>query len=387
MRCLALSLLSVALSAQTLPDGAALMKQSQEAVKRFHSLQFVSSGVMEMGPSTKINTETVTAMVPPGKSRIEVKTMGMTMVTISDGDTTWVYNVTAKQYVKKNAALGTAALMAAIGMSNMPDMTKVKTTEKTVGEETIEVDGQKHDCWIVESRMPEVDLPGPQGAKMTDAVSRLWIDKKLLVDLKSSISMQVQSNQMPQAMEIHMLTVKKDLKIDQPVADSLFQFTPPADAKEVESVMGAALAKVNLAGQAAPDFEMKGIDGKTYSLESLKGKPVLLDFWATWCKPCSASMPLVEKLYATYKDQDLVVLAVNSGEEADAVAAFLKTSPLAYPVVLSGDSGIVAAYQVTAYPTFVMIGREGKIAAHEIGFGGESVLAGMAEKAGLKPHK
>src|SRR5271157_1966416 len=392
LRWIAIPVLAIAsLWAQQLPDGAALVKQSQEAVKRFHSLQFVSTGTMEMGPNMKMTMETTTAMVNPGKSRSEIKVQGIAMITVSDGETTWIYNAFAKQYVKKNAALGTAGLMAAMGMPNMPDFSKIKTTEKTIGEETIEVDGQKHDCWIVESRIGEMALPGAQGGKMTDALTKLWIDKKLLLDLQSNISMQVQSEQLPEPMEIHMSMVKKDLKIDQPVADSLFQFTPPADAKEVETIMGGAMsgamAKADLTGKAAPAFEVKSLDGKSYSLESLKGQPVLLDFWATWCGPCRKSMPVLEKLHETYKDQDLVVLAVNTGEDRDTVAEFLKKSPMAWPAVLSGESGILEAYQVSAYPTFVMIGRDGNVAAYEVGYGGESVLMAMAEKAGLKAPK
>jgi thiol-disulfide isomerase/thioredoxin len=379
--------LATSLGAQQLPDGAVLMKQTQQAVKRFHSLQFANNMTMEMGPSMKMIMESNTAMVNPGKTRSETKVQGTTMLTVSDGETTWIYNSMAKQYVKRNAALGSAAIFAAMGMPNMPDFTKMKTTEKTIGEETIEIDGQKHDCWIVESRIGEMELPGAQGARMTDAVSKIWIDKKLSLDLQSNISMKVQMAQLPEPMEVHMQMVKKDLKIDQPVAESLFQFTPPADAKEVETLMGATLTKADLTGKTAPAFEVKGLDGKAYSLESLKGKPVLLDFWATWCGPCRKSMPLLEKLHAAYKDQGLVVLAVDTGEDRNTVAEFLKTSPMPYPAALSGESGILEAYQVSAFPTFVMIGRDGKVVAHEIGFSGEATFNGIAQKAGLTPPK
>jgi len=110
---------------------------------------------------------------------------------------------------------------------------------------------------------------------------------------------------------------------------------------------------------------------------------VLLDFWATWCVPCRASMPSVERISQEYKDQGLVVLGVDTGEDRDTVQQFLQKTPMAYPAVLAGESGILEAYKVTAFPTFVLIGRDGKIAAYEVGFGGEGVLRGMLEKAGL----
>jgi thiol-disulfide isomerase/thioredoxin len=92
-------------------------------------------------------------------------------------------------------------------------------------------------------------------------------------------------------------------------------------------------------------------------------------------------MPSVEKIYAEYKDRGLVALAVNTGEERQLVDAFVNKTPFAYPVALSGESGILEAYQVTAYPTFVLIGPDGKVVAHEIGFNGEQMLRRMIGKA------
>jgi thiol-disulfide isomerase/thioredoxin len=183
-----------------------------------------------------------------------------------------------------------------------------------------------------------------------------------------------------------MTIVTKDLKIDQPIADSLFTFTPPADAKEVKELAlfrGPSL-KGELAGKDAPPFEVKDLDAKAYSLNSLKGKPVLLDFWATWCAPCRKSMPVVEKLYGEYKERGLVVLSINTGEDRALVKEFLQKNPLGTPAPLSGDSGILEAYKIQAYPTFVMIGRDGKVAAEQVGFGGEGSLRSLLAQAGFE---
>lgn len=382
-------LLAASLAGQTqpLPDGAALMKQSQAAMKAFHSLQFSSDMTMEMGNGMKMSVTGGTAMVNPGKTRTETKVMGMTMLMVSDGETSWIYNSSNKQYVKKHAALGPAAIFSALGMSNVPDFSKVQTEQKTIGADSLDVDGQKHECWIVESHMGEMEVPAAPGAKMTGAVSKTWLDRKLLIALKADFALKMQMPQMPDPVEMHMVMTLKDLKIDQPVAESLFQFTPPADAREVDNMMGAAMVKADLAGKPAPAFSVKSLDGATYSLESLKGKAVLLDFWATWCSPCRQSMPVLEKLHRTYKDQGLVVLAVDTGEDRDTVAEFLKKSPVPYASALSGDSGIMEAYRVSAFPTFVMIGRDGKVVALEVGYAGEDVLAAMPVKAGLEAAK
>ena len=151
--------------------------------------------------------------------------------------------------------------------------------------------------------------------------------------------------------------------------------------KELALVAGQ---RANLTGKEAPAFELMGLGAKAYSLAALKlkGKPVLLDFWATWCIPCRKSTPVLEKLFEEYKDRGLVILGVNAGEERETVEAFLKNTPLGYPAVLSGESGILEAYQVTSYPTFVLIGRDGIIVAHEVGFGGEPCAPRHGRKSG-----
>lgn len=92
-------------------------------------------------------------------------------------------------------------------------------------------------------------------------------------------------------------------------------------------------------------------------------------------------MPALEKIAREMKTSDLVILGVDTGEDREVVEKFLKQNPLAYPAVLSGKSGILESYEVTAYPTFILIGRDGKIVANEVGFGGEDQLRRMIDKA------
>jgi outer membrane lipoprotein-sorting protein len=99
-----------------------------------------------------VATTTEVAYLNPGKTRMETKTEGVTILDVSDGETTWVYNSSAKQYVKIPAAQGPGAILAAMGV-NMPDASSIHTSYKTTGEETIEVDGQEHECWVVEIRI------------------------------------------------------------------------------------------------------------------------------------------------------------------------------------------------------------------------------------------
>jgi thiol-disulfide isomerase/thioredoxin len=115
---------------------------------------------------------------------------------------------------------------------------------------------------------------------------------------------------------------------------------------------------------------VQGSDGRPYSAWSLKGKPVLLAFWNAGSLPCRMSAPALGKIYEEYQDRDLLILGVDMGEDAQ----------VRFPTVLSGDSGILGVYQVTTYPTFVLIGRDGRVVAHEVGFSGETTLREMLEK-------
>jgi thiol-disulfide isomerase/thioredoxin len=391
---LLLSLACAQAFGQQLPDADSLMKQVADAAKRYHSLQFVSENTSETasggGKPFKMVSKVTETHVTPGKSRIESSTAGMTVLVVSNAEFTYVYSSSKKEYVKIPAGLGPAGMMSAMGMK-LPDLDSIHQSYKTLRDETLEIDGVKHDCWVLEDNIGDMAVPLPQGdtppAKATGVAMTMWVDKKLLITLQTFVSMKMEFPNTPtpdmRTMEMHQTTLVKNLKIDQPVDESLFTFTPPEGAKEVKelSFASAALPKADLTGKDAPAFEIRGLDGKLYKSTALRGKTVLLDFWATWCVPCRQSIPSVEKIYAEYKDRGLMALAVNVEEAPDVVEAFVKKAPFAYPVVSSGESGIVDAYKVTAYPTFVLIGPDGKVVAHEIGFGGEQMLRRMIGKA------
>jgi len=376
------------LSAQQYPDGEALTKQAEDILKKLHSIEYKEESTTETaigGQSIKMTTVITSAMVAPAKSRMETKAQGVTMLIVSDGETTWMYSSVGNQYTRKPVAVSTQGIIESMGMSDfMPNMADMHVTSKTTGEEPVVIDGQKHDCWVVHSDIGALELPAAaRGAKISGGTMTNWIDKQLGIDLQSDSSMKIS---MPGGIltEVHVKGVKKDLHIDIPIADSTFAFTPPEGAREVDklSLFPAIAVAPDLAGKPAPEFSLQTVDGEPYGLAALRGKPVLLDFWATWCGPCRKAMPSMEKIYSEYKDR-LTVLGVDAGEEHDIVAEFLKKTPLAYPAVLSGKSTVLKDYQVKGYPSFVLIDANGKIADYQVGFGGEEMLRGMLEKVGL----
>ena len=131
-------------------------------------------------------------------------------------------------------------------------------------------------------------------------------------------------------------------------------------------------AKLLPAGTTAPNFTLSKLDGSVVSLASLKGKVVLVDFWATWCPPCRESMPVIENIYRSLKPQGLVVLSVNTSDNHDAMQTFLAAHP-EYTTTMLFDPNrhpqeIGDFYQVTGIPTLYVLDKQGKVAASFVGY-------------------
>lgn len=149
----------------------------------------------------------------------------------------------------------------------------------------------------------------------------------------------------------------------------------------------AAVAAAPQAGFPAPDFTLKTAEGQTYTLSELKGQAILVNVWATWCPPCKAEMPAIEKMYNEYKEQGFVVLAVNSTFQDNPlnIAPFTTEYGLTFPILLDETSDVSRAYQVRSLPSSYFINRYGTIT--EVVIGGpmsEALLRTRIEEA-LKP--
>ncbi|HSP21696.1 MAG TPA: redoxin domain-containing protein [Planococcus sp. (in: firmicutes)] len=123
-------------------------------------------------------------------------------------------------------------------------------------------------------------------------------------------------------------------------------------------------------GQAAPDFELTSLDGEAVRLSDYRGKKVILNFWATWCPPCKAEMPHMQKFYEANKDKGIEVLAVNltsidKGEES--VHAFVEEFGLTFPIPMDRDGTLGPQYQAVTIPTTYIIDTEGIIQKKIVG--------------------
>lgn len=239
------------------PDGAALLAGSEAVLQQHHSYQFsedISVQIKMPGPpqGPMEFTGTVQAVNPDranpagaikglgankgnkGKMRLEVKAGGADgILVISDGSTTWMYMPLFQQFTRTpQQSEGLQNLTDMIGLAGMPDVAKETGNAKVIRSEQIDIDGEPHDCWVVQNRMDKFPLPAQPGAEILDPLFTYWIDKTLGFAVKTSMSMKVQTAAGGPLVESLMETLTHSIKFDPDLPDSLFVFTPPPGATE-----------------------------------------------------------------------------------------------------------------------------------------------------------
>lgn len=133
-------------------------------------------------------------------------------------------------------------------------------------------------------------------------------------------------------------------------------------------VLAGMGAKPPLVGGPAPPFTLPDLEGKPVSLEQFHGRPVLLNFWATWCEPCKKEMPEIQSAYDTHRADGFVVLAIDFGETPEAAAKFVRKMGLTFPVLIDRKVTVASTYGIVSLPVTFLVDREGVI--QERFFGG-----------------
>ena len=123
------------------------------------------------------------------------------------------------------------------------------------------------------------------------------------------------------------------------------------------------------AGFAAPDFTLDTLDGGPLTLAEMRGQPVVLNLWASWCLPCRSEMPAIEKAYQRYKDAGLMVIGLNmtSQDSESDVRAFVQEFGLTFPIVLDRDGSVQSRYQLLGLPSTYFIDQKGIIRSVVVG--------------------
>jgi peroxiredoxin len=240
-------------------------------------------------------------------------------------------------------------------------------------------------------------------AKQKDIDWELWVDEgeqPLVRKMKVDISRVLAAQGAPSGAQGMDTEVFSKWTVNQPVDAAQFSFTPPAGAKTIEQYQAEESKRQSqshpLVDRPAPDFSLPLLAGGQMKLSDSKGKQVVvLDFWATWCPPCQAELPVINKLLAGYKDKGVLFVAVNQGEEAAKVRTFLQSIHIEPTVALDAQSSAGQLYRVSGIPQTVIIDKQGIVRAVYTGYGPgmedtikkqlDEILAGGAPAAGGSP--
>lgn len=325
----------------------------------------------------------------PGKMRMEIDHEALGVLVVSDGEATWSYFAAFGEYKKETvvpvrpgiseAAEGAEGGAAPKTVGNFLsyymsfDLAGVST--RSIGGEKVAWKSGEVKCEVVEMTYSQ---PDPLAATL--GPDTLWIDPQNALVLRSVHNMASEAHEMP--MKTRIVLEYDVLDMDTQASDSLFVFTPPAGAKLVDE-LSIGEPSSDLVGKPALDFKLDALDGKTYRLENLRGKVVLIDFWATWCPPCRKELPAIEKIYREYGEKGLVVLAVTSEPERVA-ASFIEKHGYTFPVLIDAEQTAYDLYAVRSIPVVIVIDRQGRISAHVTGQRDESELVSAILGAGIE---
>lgn len=168
----------------------------------------------------------------------------------------------------------------------------------------------------------------------------------------------------------------RNIKLDQDIANRQFEYAPPKDALAFSGINPKELLAT---GEIAPEINVQDVHGNHITLSSLKGKTVVLEFWATWCWPCNQSLPFVDKIAEKYKDRNVVAVAVAINDSRHGFNEWVKKHhynhiQFAYCPDSTSETGLPALYRVSATPTTYVIDPTGHIVSGGSGFNGDIAL-------------
>ncbi|MDR3728057.1 MAG: TlpA disulfide reductase family protein [Terracidiphilus sp.] len=364
-------------SAQSVPSPSGLEILERAAQHYADAKSYYLESVEERNSSSEYmrnwnKTVLIAAEAPGGKYYYEGRSNMGGGLKVADGQTVWTYRAGEHRYTakpessenvgkQKPAPMQEGPILQAKNLRRMlADWADSVKSADRLPDETLLVEGKPVLCQMV--HVTSADLKRSRPSNRLERT--IWIDREHNTVLKmverGQSTMLMGPASIPE--EVEMTTWYAHTVLDGPLRDSLFTFNPPSDAHLIADFpdqtgsMGASMA-----GDPAPPLKLKSADGKVVPLESFRGHPVLLDFWATWCGPCVVMLPQISKIYQEGKDKGLVLLGVDQDEDATAAAGFLAKKGYAWSNFHDGDGEIEKLMGATPLPRVVLVDAQGQI--------------------------
>jgi peroxiredoxin/outer membrane lipoprotein-sorting protein len=316
-----------------------LLRQTAETYRHLPVSYFEAVSTKTL-TTAKTEVRTVTqekiSWAPPSKIRVEFDGPGESSLLIADGVSEWIVYPKANEYENYPQHQGAIRRGA---LSRYIQLDSIRGDPSIVGFEYVQGAG----CSVVRIVLDH------------GVTQQLWIDSTTHLVRRDTIDE-------GKSKEETLFTVTR---LGEPAPPDSFNYDPAATNAKNRSELAKA-APETLIGMAAPDFSLRDLDGRTVDLRALRGQPVLLDFWATWCGYCREALPSVELLHRGLKDR-LAVFGIDN-EEPELAREYLQKYGYTLRTLVDRKDQAVSLYHVSGWPTTVLIDRDGKIAFYGEGF-------------------
>jgi thiol-disulfide isomerase/thioredoxin len=388
---------------QEQPDAASLLKAASHnysQAKQYH-IEVRLSEESKSDLSGNWSNSFQTAIVgPDGRYRFEARGAGNSWLQVSNGTNEWIYNATTQEYVQKHPSTDRKPShfgkdewsyeeMGLVDAQDIPahvaeEIGSVRNPE-FAGSEVISVGNSDFDCFVVRGPRKYQSGRPPD----TTGEVKFWVEKssnyirKIEEHWEGELVVDDRSHYTRANVEIYPVV---DL-MDSGVPPTLFEFQAPPGAKLVANFKNRhnfqTKQRSHLVGTIAPELNLRSADGRVVTLSSMRGKPALIEFWATWCGPCVDAFPKLEQLYSRAASQGIVVITVDEDEQPEKADAFLAAHRQSSWSNYHDDGEINRSLPGDGLPQFVLIDASGKIVYATSGFD-EHELRGAIGRLGAK---
>jgi thiol-disulfide isomerase/thioredoxin len=389
--CVLLLALALPQSAQTAPRPDALALLTEVSQRYADAKSYHIEAVEERTSSNELQRSwqktLLTAIVmPDGRYRYEGRSGFGSAIVVSDGTTQWRYHMMENRYTRAAAAKyppqgqpipyeENPAFSASEFVQELGGAAHRLKAARYLPDETISVGDRQIECYVV--RYSSQDFKTRKSDYQEERT--VWIDRSRGLVVKTFTRAEAYMFVSSQAhIPIHQETtvMYPVAKLDQKEPASSFNFVPPPGAEFIAEFpnpfsKGGRVGEDDLTGKAAPELELKSTDGKITKLSTLRGKPVFLEFWATWCGPCVELLPDLAKLYAETQKQGLAWISIDNDEDPKDVADYLSKKQLSmpWPNFHDEDGALGKAFHRFGIPLGVLIDKDGKITFYQSGYG------------------
>jgi thiol-disulfide isomerase/thioredoxin len=393
-------------AAASKPDAATMLQQIGKKYAEAKCYHIEAVQVLETkGEFTNDwHKSNLTAIVAPGnRYRFEGRTQFGSPLKVSDGKTETDYHPDFHEYTQQPAPESVPVQLKGSTYEEqfglLPAMLLLKNLFRSINDlhfpsyvqdDTLSINGKQIPCYVIKGK----DRYHGGSPDVTPDVT-LWIDQEELLVRK--LQWHAEGSMIPgysRHVTDNQTTVYTLMEINNTeIADASFSFQPPADARLVQEFSDPRHPKDTLAGNPAPAIKLQNTSGKSVMLQDFHGKPVLLDFWATWCSPCVAAVESLKKLHAETEQKGMVILSIDEDENADIASKFLAQHGISWSNFHDDGEMWRAFRHGGGIPLYVLVDSQGQIAFAKSGMNDAELRAALA-KSGIdiaadntKPNK